>query len=126
MTIKYPIRILYVEDDKLFRDLIKMILRDTNKYIVDVAEDGKEGVKMNLNNKYDLILMDIMMPNMDGVDAAYAIKLITPKTPIMAVTALEKSEIRNVDDKHFPIDYHIRKPVYSNILIDQIENILNK
>jgi two-component system response regulator ResD len=126
MAIKYPIKILYIEDDKLFRDLIKMILKDSSKYFVDVAEDGNTGVKMNLNNVYDIILMDIMMPKMDGVEAAYNIKMTSPKVPIMAVTALEKYEIRNVDDEHFPIDYYLRKPIYSNILIEKIENILNK
>ena len=126
MSIKYPIRILYIEDDKLFRDLIKSILKDKTKYLVDVAEDGKQGVKLNLKNVYDIIFMDIMMPNMDGVDSAYAIKLTTPKIPIIAVTALDKNEIENFDDIHFPIDYHIRKPIYSNVLIKKIEEILNK
>lgn len=126
MSIKYPIRILYIEDDKLFRDLVKSILKDKTKYIVDVAENGKEGVRKNLNEVYDIIFMDIMMPTMDGVDTAYAIKMSTPKIPIVAVTALEKNDIRNFDDEHFPIDFHIRKPIYSNLFIKRIEEILNR
>lgn len=122
---KYPIRILYIEDDKLFRDLIKSILKDKSKYIVDVAENGIEGVRKNLNNTYDLIFMDIMMPNMDGIETAYSIKLSTPRIPIIAVTALDKNDILNFDDVHFPIDYHIRKPIHSNILIQKIDEIIS-
>lgn len=120
-----PIKILYIEDDKLFRDLVKTILRDKTKYAVDVAENGKDGIKLNLMNDYDIIFMDIMMPDVDGVDTAYAIKSYSPNIAIVAVTAIDISDIKHFDDVDFPIDYHIRKPIHSNILISKINEILN-
>lgn len=123
----YPIRILYIEDDKLFRELIKKILKDSTKYIVDVAEDGKDGIKLALDTTYDIVLMDIMMPNIDGVKASYVIKILQPTTKIIAVTALDKNDIiseKNIKDENYPINYYMRKPIYSNILIQKIEDIL--
>lgn len=124
MSIRYPIKILYVEDDKLFRDLVKSILKDKSKYVVDVAEYGMEGIRLNLKNTYDIVFLDIVMQDTSGISTAYAIKLITPSIPVVAVTALEKNDIKNFDDKHFPIDYYIKKPIYSNIFIKKMEDIL--
>ena len=122
--IQYPVRILYVEDDKLLRDLIQAMLNDKSKYEVDVAEDGEEGIELNKKNNYDIIFMDIMMPKIDGVKTAYIIKQTHPNIPIMAVTALERYQIRNYNSEDFPIDYYLRKPVFSNVLKKTIDNII--
>jgi two-component system response regulator ResD len=119
------LRILYIEDDRTLQNLVKMILRDETKYKIDLANNGSDGVKKTLENDYDLILMDIMMPEMDGVEAAYAIKTAKPSIKIVALTALEKNEIPNFDDVLFPIKYYIRKPIISNILTKKIEEIIN-
>jgi CheY-like chemotaxis protein len=118
-----PLKILYIEDDRTLQNLVKMILRDETKYKIELANNGSDGVKKTLENDYDLILMDIMMPEMDGVEAAYAIKTAKPDIKIVALTALEKNEIPNFGDDIFPIKYHIRKPIISNILIKKIEEI---
>ena len=61
-------KILVVDDEKLIREVIKeyLVLED---YKVDEAEDGNEAVEKTKSNDYDLIIMDIMMPNKDGYQA---------------------------------------------------------
>lgn len=121
-----PLKLLYIEDDRTLQNLIKMILKDDTKYQVDLANNGSDGVKKTLENEYDIVLMDIMMPEMDGVEAAYAIKTAKPDLKIVALTALERYEIPNFNDELFPIKYYIRKPIISNILIKKLEEIFQE
>ena len=59
-------RILLVEDDVNLAQFIRKGLRE-EQYAVDVAPDGEEGLAMALNNPYDLLILDIMLPKLDGL-----------------------------------------------------------
>lgn len=84
--------ILLVEDNELNQRLMKISLKKNN-YIVTIASNGMEGVEIFKKQKFDLILMDLMMPVMDGFEATREIRRIeaTEKsrkyTPIIAFTA---------------------------------------
>lgn len=82
------LKLLLVEDNKLNQRLIESSLKRYG-YEIDVADNGAEGVEKCKKNKYDVVLMDIMMPVMDGFEATTAIrKLSSGKTlPIIALTA---------------------------------------
>lgn len=79
-------RFLLAEDYYINQKLFKTILNNIG-IDVDVADNGKEAVALALSNKYDLILMDIQMPVMNGFDASKKIKEAGIKTPVIAVTA---------------------------------------
>ena len=78
--------ILLVEDNKMN---VMVATKFLTRWGVcwEVAENGKVGVEMVLNNKYDLVLMDLQMPVMDGYDASKAIRAVDKETPIVALTA---------------------------------------
>ena len=79
-------KILIVEDEQHQRELYAMELEDEG-YDVDQASNGKEGVDKVKNNKYDLVVMDIRMPEMDGIEALGKILSRDKKIPIVIYTA---------------------------------------
>ncbi len=88
-------RILLVDDEPINQMIAQELLEDA-QMIVEVASDGKEAVELALAKHFDLILMDIQMPVMDGVSAAHRIRELQPnaETPIVALTANAFSEDR--------------------------------
>lgn len=80
--------VLHVDDNSMFRDMIASML-DGTEFKVDFAIDGSDAVTKVFNNTYDLVLMDINMPVMDGHVSAKAIKKMLPNVPIVALTLYE-------------------------------------
>ncbi len=79
-------RILIVDDDDEIRDLLEFDVAQSG-YFVDTASDGKEGLQKALNNSYDLILLDVMMPKMNGFDVCKNIRQAKLSIPILMLTA---------------------------------------
>lgn len=92
MDITNQLSILLVEDNELNQKLMKITLKRYN-YEVSIANNGSEGVEFFKNQKYDLVLMDLMMPVMDGFEATKEMRRIESEdksrlyTPIIAFTA---------------------------------------
>ena len=79
-------RILIVDDDDEIRDLLEFDISQSG-YFVDTASDGLEGLNKALNNAYDLILLDVMMPKMNGFDVCRNIRQAKLAIPILMLTA---------------------------------------
>ncbi|WP_156169062.1 tetratricopeptide repeat-containing hybrid sensor histidine kinase/response regulator [Kordia jejudonensis] len=86
--------ILVVDDNKINRVVTKRILKSKG-YQCDVAEDGSEAIEKVQNNTYDLILMDINMPKIDGIEATKQIRQQKINIPIIALTAVEEDQIKD-------------------------------
>ena len=86
-------RVLVVEDEIGLAEAVGAILRK-EKYIVDIANNGKTGLEYALTGEYDCILLDIMLPGMNGLDVLTYLRVREIETPVLLLTA--KSEI---DDK---------------------------
>ena len=79
-------RILIVDDDAEIIDLLEFDISSSG-YYTDTASDGMEGLNKALNNKYDLILLDVMMPKMNGFDVCKNIRQAKINIPIIMLTA---------------------------------------
>ena len=80
------IRILLVEDEESIAELIKMNLELDNYEVVWVA-DGKKAINRFKTERYDLIILDVMLPGMSGLDVAEQVRINNPSTPILMLSA---------------------------------------
>ena len=117
-------RILVVEDDLQIQDLIVEFLLSQD-YIVDTANDGVEGYEKFKEEKYDLVILDIMMPRLDGHSLCKMIKKADKQVGIIFLTALgdEESEIKGFD---MEVDDYISKPFSFKVFIKRVEAVLRR
>lgn len=114
--------ILLAEDNAINQKVIEGFLSDTGATI-EIAENGVEAVDMASNHVYDIILMDVQMPEMDGLSATKNIRQqIAPNTPIIAMTAhsLPEDVERSMDAG---MNTHLTKPINANLLIETITKL---
>ncbi|MFC2160974.1 response regulator, partial [Acidobacteriota bacterium] len=122
------IRILLAEDNEINQKLATRLL-EKKGYRVIVAKNGQEALSIWEKDQIDLILMDVRMPKMDGLETAMAIRKGEDKTgkhiPIIAMTAhaMEEDKKRCFDAG---MDTHLSKPLDPKVFFDTLENILNK
>ncbi len=86
------LRVLIVEDDYLVAEMIQGVLEEYGYIIAGRAMDGKQAVAMTRALRPDVVLMDVHLPVMDGIDASKEISLVCP-TPIVVVTAYQHQEM---------------------------------
>ena len=119
-------KILIIEDESAIRRVLKKIISEENdSYIVDEAEDGLEGVEMVLKNDFDLILCDIKMPKMDGVEVLEKIKKVKPEIPVVMISGHGDLDLAVNTMRLGAFDY-ISKPPDLNRLLNTVRNALDK
>ena len=115
-------RILVVDDEKIILELTSMILRSKG-YEVFTAESGKEGIEQVQRESPAVVLLDYMMPAMDGMTALRRIRAEFPDSYVIMFTGKGSEEIAVELMKAGASDY-ILKPFNNQDLIDRIENVL--
>lgn len=85
-------RILIIDDEEDFGALLKLNIDKTAEYEATVANSGAAGLEVIRKSKPDLVLLDIMMPGMDGIETLKHIKAIAPDLPVSMVTAVYREE----------------------------------
>ncbi|EGT5373936.1 DNA-binding response regulator [Clostridioides difficile] len=115
--------ILVIEDDSNIQELISEFL-SAEGYQVDTANDGLEGIQKFKQGSYDLVILDIMMPNLDGYGVCKMIRK-SSSVPIIFLTALndEGDQLKGFD---LECDDYITKPFSFNLLIKRVEAILRR
>ena len=119
-------KILIIEDEASIRRVLTKILTEENEtYQVDEAEDGSIGYDKIVQNDYDLVLCDIKMPKMDGVELLQAVKKIKPEIPIVMISGHGDMETAIQTMRLGAFDY-ISKPPDLNRLLNTVRNALDK
>ncbi|WP_264558108.1 sigma-54-dependent transcriptional regulator [Flavobacterium sp. N2270] len=119
-------KILVIEDEAAIRRVLTKILSEENDtYQVDEAEDGLQGIEKIKNEDYDLVLCDIKMPKMDGVEVLEAARKIKPETPIVMISGHGDLETAVNTMRLGAFDY-ISKPPDLNRLLNTVRNALDK
>jgi len=119
-------KILIIEDEASIRRVLTKILTEENDtYQVEEAEDGSKGYEKISQNDYDLVLCDIKMPKMDGVELLQAVKKIKPEIPIVMISGHGDMETAIQTMRLGAFDY-ISKPPDLNRLLNTVRNALDK
>jgi CheY-like chemotaxis protein len=118
------LRILLAEDNPANQKLATYILRDRG-HLVEIAGDGREAIRLSEHNRYDVILMDVQMPGMDGLEATAAIRHRehgNGRVPIIAMTAHAMQGDR---DRCLAagMDGYLSKPVNAQEMISLVESL---
>jgi len=119
-------RILIIEDEaSIRRVLVKILTEENSKYQVFEAEDGLIGAEMIKNEDFDLVLCDIKMPKMDGVEVLEAVKKIKPEIPMVMISGHGDLDTAVNTMRMGAFDY-ISKPPDLNRLLNTIRNALDR
>lgn len=122
-------KILIVDDNENNRVLLRAILEDYAeenevRFIINEAHNGLEAVILSESEPFDLIFMDIMMPEMDGIEATFRIRAQNSKVLIVAVSAVDDSERQKEILRNGAEDY-ISKPINADIFHARVANYLS-
>jgi two-component system, OmpR family, alkaline phosphatase synthesis response regulator PhoP len=116
--------VLVIEDDKAISDLVEIHLLDLNCNVTK-ASDGEAGLKYALNNNYDLIILDIMLPKLDGLEICKEVRKKENYTPILMLTA-KSEELDKVIGLEFGADDYLTKPFGIREFIARVKAIFRR
>lgn len=117
-------RILLAEDEENIRDIVKLNLELENYEVVE-TDNGKEAINMFREQHFDLIILDVMMPEMNGFEVCEQIRLSNTEVPVIFLTAKDTSQDRVAGLKKGADDY-LTKPFTLEELLLRIQNLLKR
>jgi CheY-like chemotaxis protein len=115
-----PKRILVVDDEPAVADTIRMVLAISG-HTVEIAEDAETALERLERERYDLVVTDLSLPRMDGLELARLVKERFPGHPVILVTAYAES-LRGDRDRLSKIDFLMGKP----FALEQVQSALTK
>lgn len=119
-------RILVIDDDRFVRESFKFALEDED-YSLDEAESGREGVEKLSAQKYDLIFLDLRMPEMDGVQTLRELRKIDKEVQVYIITAFHQEffdQLKEAEEDGINFEL-VRKPLNNETITFIIESVLS-
>ena len=123
-TISKMKNILMIEDDPNISELVDIHLKDIH-CITTRASTGDEGLKQALKNKFDLIILDIMLPDMDGIEICRTLRAEKISTPVMMLTA-RSEEIDKIIGLETGADDYLTKPFSPRELVLRVKSVIRR
>ena len=118
-------RVLMVEDEPRLAENVARSLRESAGYAVDIASDGQEGLFLAESNAYDLMLLDLMLPKIDGMELLRRIRQAGQHTPVLVMTARDDKE-SVVALLNAGADDYLTKPFAPRELLARIRSVLRR
>ena len=116
-------RVLICDDEEGVRESLKLILED--HYTVSAAEHGEMAIERVAQAPYDMMLLDIKMPRMDGIEVLRRVRQLAPRMPVLILTAYHSMDIAKEAIRLGASDY-LSKPFDKDQVLDAIEHLLKR
>jgi DNA-binding response OmpR family regulator len=116
--------LLIIEDEQRLAHVLRRVLQEL-QYVIDVAYDGKEGYRLAANGPHDLIILDLMLPGLDGVSICRRLREANVMTPILMLTARSAIEDR-IQGLNVGADDYLIKPFAMGELQARIQALLRR
>ena len=116
------ISILYIEDDKYLKEQNQELFKNLFK-IVDIADNGVDAIKLYEQNKYELIITDINIPLLGGINLIKQIKAKEPSQYILVTSVFKEDELKK-ELKDLDTIHYLTKPLETKTLLSEIELIV--
>ncbi|MFK7994837.1 MAG: response regulator transcription factor [Granulosicoccus sp.] len=117
-------RILIIEDEASIAELLRLHLQDANNEVIHVS-DGVVGLTMAVQQRWDLVLLDLGLPRCDGLDICQRVRKLHPETPIVVVTA-RGSEADRIQGLDMGADDYVTKPFSVSELVARINALMRR
>lgn len=118
-------KVLIVDDAAFMRGSLEFIVKNTGHEVVGAAKDGKEAIELYKSLKPDLVTLDILMKEVDGLKTLEAIIRHDPKAKVVMITALGQEEKQKQAERLGAKGY-IRKPFKQAEIVEEIKKVLGK
>lgn len=116
--------VLIVEDSDFMRDMLRGII-DERYDVIGEAEDGEEGVAMFEEHRPDVVMMDVVMPNLDGIGATAKIKEADPNAKVIMCTSVGQ-EGKMKEAVSVGADAYITKPFEDEVVLKAIDDVITQ
>ena len=117
-------RILVIEDDKDIARLVELHLKDAGHDVI-VSHDGKAGLELALSNPYDLVILDLLLPGVDGLEICRRMRAASSYTPILMLTA-KSTELDRVLGLEIGADDYLTKPFAIRELLARVKALFRR
>ncbi|QZY55250.1 Na-translocating system protein MpsC family protein [Crassaminicella profunda] len=118
------LKVLYVEDEEITRMIMKkMLKKKCGKFYI--GKDGQQGMELYHTHRPQLIITDLRMPNMNGMEMIKKIRKIDQECGIIIATEIEEKQYI-LDSVHIGIDQYLIKPIDEKMLIDAFDSVIRK
>jgi DNA-binding response OmpR family regulator len=118
-------RILLIEDERRLAENVAAAVRDGAGFAVDVAEDGRTGLELAGYGHYDLIMLDLMLPKLDGASVLKALRARTDRTPVLVLTARQDTE-SVIELLNLGADDYLGKPFDLGELLARVKALVRR
>ena len=118
-------KILLIEDDQILANLVKQALKEQQSYVVDFAGNGYDGLELANSFEYDLILLDLVLPKLNGIEVCQKIRSLGDRTPILLLTAQDTTS-KKVSGLDAGADDYLVKPFEIEELLARIRALLRR
>ena len=116
-----PKRILLADDDPFILDLYRTALEGYH-YEIETAMDGREALRAATSKPYDLVIMDIVMPHMNGIESIQEIRKKSPELPIIVITSFHDQFTEMLEDLN--VKCVLIKPVMITQLVQSVQEVI--